>query len=490
MARLGFRTVFGRLFVSVFLTLLAFAMALFFWVQLVHNDSQTLRQRAIARQIAGQLEPFLIDIEKQLKKNNRLQARFGLALIKKSFDIFDENLNAKMGLYDKNGQLLLETDAGHLPKILPPSKHWLSELLPTLSGQSPKHILVSSELGYTLWYESRNQTKVRGIFAMNLLSATLLLLGMMGLMLWAIAKNLTRRIDVMAQNLKLLGEGDFSVRIKEEGNDELTALAYGFNQAAQKIQRLVNANNLLLAHASHEFRTPITRMRLQTEMLDILGDDLPDGQKTLLAKRTNAINQDLTGLNDLIESILLVSRLDAGFAQEQAKNLDFFALVKDECQHYQELHLYGETLWMLGHTSLLTHLIRNLINNAFVHGKTPVSVYVYASQNSDDSHQIPPKLLGNPPPNDKPAASPKKQKSSTPRFAVLAVVDGGTGVPPEKRQDIFGSFVRLNQEKKGSGLGLSLVAQIVQMHHGTILTDTWQGQTRFLVVLPTQPPKT
>lgn len=489
MAQFGFRTVFGRLFVSVFLTLLGFAAALVLWVQLVHNDSQTLRQRAIARQITGQLEPFLADIENQLKKNNRLQARFGLAVVKKSFDIFDETLNAKMGLYDKNGQLLLETDAGHLPKILPPSKHWLSELLPTLSGQSPKHILVSSELGYTLWYESRIQPKARGIFAMNLVSAALLLLGMMGFVLWAIAKNLTRRIDVMAQNLKLLGEGDFSVRIKEEGGDELTTLAHGFNQAAQKIQRLVNANNLLLAHASHEFRTPITRMRLQTEMLGMLGDDLPNGQKTLLTKRTNAINQDLTGLNDLIESILLVSRLDAGFAQEQAKHLDFLALVQDECQHYKELTLHGETLWVSGHASLLTHLVRNLINNAFVHGKAPVSVYVYGSQNSDDSHQIPPRLLGlDSPTKDKPALRLKKQKPNTARFAVLAVLDGGTGVPPEKRQDIFSPFVRLNQEKKGSGLGLSLVAQIVQMHGGTILTDTWQAQTRFLVVLPMQSP--
>lgn len=58
MAQFGFRTVFARLFVSVFLTLFAFAVALVLWVQLVHNDSQTLRHRAIARQIAGQLEPF------------------------------------------------------------------------------------------------------------------------------------------------------------------------------------------------------------------------------------------------------------------------------------------------------------------------------------------------------------------------------------------------------------------------------------------------
>lgn len=66
----------------------------------------------------------------------------------------------------------------------------------------------------------------------------------------------------------------------------------------------------------------------------------------------------------------------------------------------------------------------------------------------------------------------------------MAVIDQGAGIPVDKREDIFSPFVRLKQEKKGSGLGLSLVTQIIQAHGGSISTDTWQGKTRFLVVLP------
>ena len=66
----------------------------------------------------------------------------------------------------------------------------------------------------------------------------------------------------------------------------------------------------------------------------------------------------------------------------------------------------------------------------------------------------------------------------------IAVIDQGTGIPEDKRTDIFSPFVRLQQEKKGSGLGLSLVAQIVKAHGGSIITDTVQGHTRFLVTLP------
>ena len=66
----------------------------------------------------------------------------------------------------------------------------------------------------------------------------------------------------------------------------------------------------------------------------------------------------------------------------------------------------------------------------------------------------------------------------------IAVIDQGTGIPEDKRTDIFSPFVRLQQEKKGSGLGLSLVAQIVKAHGGSIITDTVHGHTRFLVTLP------
>ena len=67
---------------------------------------------------------------------------------------------------------------------------------------------------------------------------------------------------------------------------------------------------------------------------------------------------------------------------------------------------------------------------------------------------------------------------------VLAVIDEGDGIPENKREEVFSPFVRLQQKNKGSGLGLSLVSQIVTAHQGRITTDTINGHTRFLVVLP------
>lgn len=567
----GFRSLFSRLFISVFLALIVFAVCMFLLMQIAHSNSDTLKNRAIARQVATQIHPFLKKARKHVLNGNRLQARYSLVVIKKSFDIFDESLNAKIGLYDAEGQLILQTDNSNLPKTLAHKPTWFSEFMPTLWNTPAYHVQVQTPSGFVIWYETRNPppaSRFAGIF--NLFTGMTLLLAIMSAVLWVIAKSMTHRLDAMSKQMEKMGDGDFSVRVSTEGSDEIAMLAYGFNQSAQKIEQLINANNLLLAHASHEFRTPITRIRLQTEMLAMLGDSLADSHTTQLTKRLNAINQDLTGLNDLIESILLVSRLDAGHALEQMQSIDFYEIISQECQHYCDAKLYGEPVTITAQPKLITHLIRNLLNNAMLHGIPPVRVYVYGCKTSDETDSIPKGLLqldcltktdvvnaddvnssiiGSPIANssisngsdgntneygtdtgvgtanntpiittdttstnlgtptnlgsNEPCESlyepdnkinkslfarfKKPTAPKNPTFAVLAVIDQGTGINKDKREAIFSPFVRLKQEKKGSGLGLSLVAQIVHAHGGTIKTDTWQGNTRFLVVLPIKP---
>lgn len=243
----------------------------------------------------------------------------------------------------------------------------------------------------------------------------------------------------------------------------------------------------------------------------MLAQKLNDADKAKFDKRAVAINRDLTGLNDLVESILLVSRLDAGHALQNAERVDLYELVHTECQHYPEATLFALPITITAQPKLLTHLVRNLLNNAMIHGVPPIQVYLYHAMSYDEAHVIPEALLEFHD-EDKEMAEKtdheikddnqdklknsflkrltrkdKARPDSEPNYAVLAVIDEGMGIPPEKREDIFSPFVRLKQEKKGSGLGLSLVSQITEAHQGHILTDTWQGKTRFLVILPTKP---
>lgn len=701
MQQLGFRSVFAKLFASVMLALILFAVAMVLLTQLVHDKDAGIRSEILATQILGQIDPFLHELNIAVSNDNRLQARFMLAVVKKSFDIFDESLQAKMGLYDSDGHLLMQSDNSDLPLELPAPPSLLARVFPSFAETSPtKQAQVYSSTGYTLLYESRLPPKKPVLSAaLNLFTGTLLLLIIMAGVLWWIARTITWRINQMSQQMAELGDGDFSVRVNARGNDEIASLARGFNQAAQKIEHLINANNLLLAHASHELRTPITRIRLQIEMMDMLAGALPSDTKEKFDKRAQAINRDLSGLNDLVESILLVSRLDAGHALQQVEQLDLYDLVNQERQHYSEATLIGEHIVIDGQSSMLTHLIRNLLTNAMLHGKPPVTVLLYGVQTLDEANDIPDFLLQTilcssfvdynssdfdsyeeithnvnqlenvenaitnddsidvndkkskstpveatevallPAPaiykngeniiadteiddnvdsdddnsvstdklqssevvdipsniasdissaintdlksadeaeaivepslisnyqrltsdltdkikkviwravpenpeisllsiednainknaentgknnsvekddakdnskgnnkenvkdNGETANTPRKEglfskhlkKAKTeptrplPKYAVMAVIDEGEGIPENKREEVFSPFVRLQQKNKGSGLGLSLVAQIVTAHQGRILTDTINGHTRFLVVLP------
>ncbi|ERL56011.1 sensor histidine kinase [Psychrobacter aquaticus] len=715
MQQLGFRSVFAKLFASVMLALILFAVAMVLLTQLVHDKDAGIRSEVLATQILGQIDPFLHELNISVSKDNRLQSRFMLAVVKKSFDIFDESLQAKMGLYDSEGRLLMQTDNSDLPLELPEPPSLLSRVFPSFTDTPPtKQAQVYSSTGYTLLYESRLPPKKPVLSAaLNLFTGTLLLLMIMAGVLWWIARTITWRINQMSQQMTQLGDGDFTVRVNARGNDEIASLARGFNQAAQKIEHLIDANNLLLAHASHELRTPITRIRLQIEMMDMLTGALPADTKAKFDKRAQAINRDLSGLNDLVESILLVSRLDAGHALQQVESLDLYHLVNQERQHYPEATLIGEHIVIDGQSSMLTHLIRNLLTNAMLHGKPPVTVLLYGVQTVDEANTVPDYLLQTvlchsfadynssdfiydeqsninedvsqhllsldesatsntidnvkfektdstpllpaPPiykngesmatngdnegdarldsdtrtdaesptsvispistspntPKDLDAVQ-KSEKSSAiyettsheatgtssllanyysfttdltdrikkvmwkavpdseasnhsesavtgdmtpkpktrmisgnisarkndeahitdktmvdstvikneskanvqneietastprkeslfakhikkakaepvrplPKYAVLAVIDEGTGIPEDKREEVFSPFVRLQQKNKGSGLGLSLVSQIVTAHQGRILTDTLNGHTRFLVVIP------
>ena len=701
MQQLGFRSVFAKLFASVMLALILFAVAMVLLTQLVHDKDAGIRSEILATQILGQIDPFLHELNIAVSNDNRLQARFMLAVVKKSFDIFDESLQAKMGLYDSDGHLLMQSDNSDLPLELPAPPSLLARVFPSFAETSPtKQAQVYSSTGYTLLYESRLPPKKPVLSAaLNLFTGTLLLLIIMAGVLWWIARTITWRINQMSQQMAELGDGDFSVRVNARGNDEIASLARGFNQAAQKIEHLINANNLLLAHASHELRTPITRIRLQIEMMDMLAGALPSDTKEKFDKRAQAINRDLSGLNDLVESILLVSRLDAGHALQQVEQLDLYDLVNQERQHYSEATLIGEHIVIDGQSSMLTHLIRNLLTNAMLHGKPPVTVLLYGVQTLNEANDIPDFLLqtilcssfvdynssdfdsyeeitqnvnqlenlenaitnddsidvndkkskstpveatevallpapaiykngeniiadteiddnvdsdddnsvstdklqssevvdvpsniasdissainndlksadeaetifepslisnyqrltsdltdkikkviwravpenqeisllsiednainknaentgknnsvekddakDNSKGNNKENAKDNGETANTPRkeglfskhlkkakpeptrplpkYAVMAVIDEGEGIPENKREEVFSPFVRLQQKNKGSGLGLSLVAQIVTAHQGRILTDTINGHTRFLVVLP------
>jgi signal transduction histidine kinase len=120
---------------------------------------------------------------------------------------------------------------------------------------------------------------------------------------YPIVRRLTKRLEHLRGGVERWGEGDLGARVNEDGNDEIAFLAKRFNQAAERVQTLVQTHKSLLANASHELRSPLARIRMGLELMGM-------GTQPSPAFREE-ISRNIAELDQLIDEILLASRLDA-----------------------------------------------------------------------------------------------------------------------------------------------------------------------------------
>lgn len=241
---------------------------------------------------------------------------------------------------------------------------------------------------------------------------------------YPIVRRITRRLERLQKRVDQLGAGDLSARVEVQGNDEVAQLARSFNHAADRVEQLVEAQRGVLAGASHELRTPLTRIRMGLELL--AGDD----QSALGAR----ISRDIHDLDELIDELLLASRLSAGDSLESSEAVELLALSAEEGARFGA-HVSGKPTTVQGDARTLRRMLRNLFDNAQRHGQgAPVDARV-----------------------DTTGAG----------LARILVSDSGPGVPEAERERIFTPFYRAGSgSQAGSGLGLALVRQIARRHGG------------------------
>lgn len=266
---------------------------------------------------------------------------------------------------------------------------------------------------------------------------------------YPVVRGLTRRLERLKTGVETLGAGNLATRVAVEGRDEVAQLAASFNRAAARIEELVGAHRLLLANASHELRTPLSRIRLGIELYETKPS----------AKIKADLARDIAELDNLIEEILLASRLDAAAAPPVAEEVDLLALAAEECARYDGCVLDGEAVLLRGDGRLLRRLLRNLLDNAQRHGRPPIRVEL----RRDGAR------------------------------ASLAVIDAGNGIPEPEREQVFLPFHRLASlpspasvgKRGGAGLGLALVRQIARLHGGEAkATARPDSRSCMIVTLP------
>ncbi|MET3439910.1 signal transduction histidine kinase [Variovorax paradoxus] len=267
---------------------------------------------------------------------------------------------------------------------------------------------------------------------------------------YPIVRRLTQRLESLQRGVQRWGEGDLSVRVIEEGQDEVADLSKRFNASAERIEKLVRSHKSLLANASHELRSPLTRIRMGLELM---------GERPSPAAR-DEISRNIGELDQLIDEILLASRLDASEADVGTiEAVDLTGLAAEECSQVNaELDLVEGTdnakLTVPGVSRLLRRAIRNLLENARRYGAGEISV----------------------------------ELGSANGFATVRVNDRGPGVPAALRERIFEPFYRLpgaSERNGGVGLGLALVKSIAERHGGTVRCEERPGGgASFVIRLP------
>ncbi len=285
----------------------------------------------------------------------------------------------------------------------------------------------------------------RGIAGAGFLAALGLLALAAAIGAWPLARHLARRLERLKSRVEALGSGDLSARVDVEGRDEIAALAQSFNRAAGRIQDLVDAQRNTLAAASHELRSPLARIRMAVALL------ADNADPELIAR----IERDIEELDELIDEILLTSRLDIEAWPTHLEAVDLRALVAEEAARAGST-FRGEEAIVEAEGHLVRHLVRNLLGNARRHAAgSPVCVEVKAVSGR----------------------------------AILGVADRGDGVSEADRERIFEPFYTRPAGRegagRGSGLGLFLVRRIARRYGGeAVCLQRPGGGALFEVSLP------
>ena len=280
--------------------------------------------------------------------------------------------------------------------------------------------------GYTAVFRvtryARGAPLPRGLF-MNLA----LLVIVMSVALFVVARSITRPLSELARAADSVGRNLRQPKIAERGAREIRNAARAFNTMQDRMQRYLDSRSRVLAAMSHDLKTPLTRLRLQVEMLDDSAAQVKLGRQ-------------LDEMESMVHGALALFRgLDDNEAFTAIDINEMIATLQSEfAEMSAPVTIEGHaTRSILGKPQALRRCLTNLIANAVKFGSQ-------ATVGIEDGAAL-----------------------------VIRVRDEGPGIPEEELERVFEPFYRLessrNRDTGGSGLGLSIARDLIQAHGGSLI---------------------
>ena len=267
-------------------------------------------------------------------------------------------------------------------------------------------------------------------------------------------RNQIRSIRELRDIAEKFGRGQNVENIKPHGSEEIRSLAISFIKMKERVMRQITQRTDMLSGVSHDLRTPLTRMKLQLEMMqkseetEDLKSDISDMEK-LVDEYLDFARSDDKEKSNLIEIKKFLQEKIINYYNKMNKRIDGFLNLKDD------LEIPVKKL-------ALKRALVNLIDNAFNYGSL-VSLNASLSDNN----------------------------------LIISIDDNGPGIPKNERNNVFKPFYRIdnsrNLDKKaaqptsgaGSGLGLAIAMDAITSHGGRIkLSDSPFGGLRVTIFIP------
>lgn len=268
---------------------------------------------------------------------------------------------------------------------------------------------------------------------------------------WLVMRRVFRPLKHIADGVAQVASGNLSHAVPESGSREFATLAHAFNEMTDRVKQMLAMRERLLLDASHELRSPLTRMKVALEFI-------PQGTAR------ESLREDLVEMEQLVTAILESARLARAGEQIRRQRFDLTAVLGRVTARFGA-RLPG-VRFVVGHAScfiegdpdLVATVLRNIVDNAVkysVEGAEPVGVELEERDGQ----------------------------------ARVTVRDNGPGIPSADLPRIFDPFYRVDPSRSrgtgGYGLGLSLCKSIVAAHGGSIAVESTVGAgTTVTVVFP------
>ncbi|MEG0614559.1 MAG: HAMP domain-containing sensor histidine kinase [Oscillospiraceae bacterium] len=265
-----------------------------------------------------------------------------------------------------------------------------------------------------------------------------------------------RQINLTA---KRFAKGDFAVRIQKKNDDEIGELCTTINHMADELSNAESMKNEFISSVSHELRTPLTAIKGWAETLNEMTDDAE-----MIKKGMKVIGNETDRLSQMVEELLDFSRIQNGRFTLTKTTMDILAELGDavlifteRAKHDGMQIIYNEPEmlpFVFGDKNRIRQVFINIIDNAIKYSDPGGIISIDARVEND------------------------KIK--------IAISDTGCGISAEDLPKVKTKFFKANHTRRGSGIGLAVVNEIVIMHGGEMDIMSEQGVgTTVVILLPT-----